>query len=452
MKRIITLLTIITILFSNIQLVMAQEESSLVVEATAVYPEAPEINGHAAVLIDMDTGAILYSKNPHEKLYPASITKIMTALLAVENCALEDTFTFTQDIINALPWDAAKYGYVAGEEVNIRDLLYVLMLRSANEVAIGLGMKISGTEEEFGKLMTEKAKEIGAVNTNFVNATGLHDDNHYTTAYDMALIAMEAVENATFAEVWGTPNYIVNPTNIEPDVVRIWNRHGMLVNTSTSYYSFAKGGKTGYTDEAGRTLVTYGEKDGRSLMCVVMKSGTETVYDDTRVLFEYGFGQFENISVKENESRFGQSNDSFFVSRENIFGSDVSLMTLIDGYVTVPKDIKLSEVGYELTYVDEAEGDIIAHISYRIGDNYLGETSLKLNVNNKENEVENPYKEEVTEEIKKQEEIPINIYVVSGIVLGIVVLIFVVVILRKTSGKRKIKRARKKLFKNNRLH
>lgn len=452
MKRIITLLTIITILFSNIQPVMAQEEASLVVESTAAYPEAPEINGHAAVLIDIDTGAILYSKNPHEKLYPASITKIMTGLLAVENCALEDTFTFTQDILNVLPWDAAKYGYVAGEEVNIRDLLYVLMLRSANEVAIGLGMKISGTEEEFGKLMTEKAKEIGAVNTNFVNATGLHDDNHYTTAYDMALIAMEAMENATFAEVWGTPNYIVNPTNIEPDVVRIWNRHGMLVNTGTSYYSFAKGGKTGYTDEAGRTLVTYGEKDGRKLMCVVMKSGTETVYSDTRSLLEYGFGQFVNISVKENESRFGQSNDSFFVSRDNIFGSDLSLMELTDGYVTVPKDINFDEIGYELTYINNGEEGIIAQISYMIGVNYLGETYLKLNVSGEEDDEATPYKEESVEKIEKKEELPINIYMVCGAIAGIVVLIIVFKIIRKTSGKRKIKRARKKLFKNNPLH
>ena len=451
MKRIIILFAVVATLFANIQSVGAQEEASVIVEATVDYPEAPEIYGHAAVLIDMDTGAILYSKNPHEKLYPASITKIMTALLAVENCALEDTFTFTQDILNVLPWDAAKYGYVAGEEVNIRDLLYVLMLRSANEVAIGLGMKIAGTEEEFGKLMTEKAKEIGAVNTNFVNATGLHDDNHYTTAYDMALIAMEAMENATFAEVWGTPNYIVNPTNMEPDVVRIWNRHGMLVNTGTSYYSAAKGGKTGYTDEAGRTLVTYGEKDGRNLMCVVMKSGTETVYDDTRFLLEYGFGQFENISVKENESRFGQSNDSFFVSRDNIFGSDLSLMELSDGYVTVPKGAKLNEVGYELTYLDKNEGDVIARIVYMIGENYLGDVSLKLNLNKEENGEASPYKEEIEQAVKKQEELPINIYAVCGVVAGLIVLFVVVKIIRKTSGKRKAKRARKKLFNKN-LH
>ena len=452
MKRIITLLTIITIIFSNIQPVMAADSSSVVVEATAVYPEAPEINGHAAILIDIDTGAILYSKNADEKMYPASITKIMTALLAVENCAMEDTFSFTQDILNVLPWDAAKYGYVAGEEVNIRDLLYVLMLRSANEVAIGLGMKIAGTEEEFGKLMTKRAKEIGAVNTNFVNATGLHDDNHYTTAHDMALIAMEAMGNATFAEVWGTPNYIVNPTNIEPDVVRIWNRHNMMVNTNAAYYGYAKGGKTGYTDEAGRTLVTYASRDGRNLICVVMKSGTETVYSDTRLLFEYGFTEFENLSIKDNESRFGQSSDSFFISREDLFGELSKLMELTDGYVTVPKGTTLSALGYELTYLENSKDELMANIDYKIGDKYLGSTSLKINISKDEEENISPYQPEEETDIERQEELPINIYVVAGILAGIIVLIIVIKIYRKTSGKRKAKKARKKLFKHNKLH
>lgn len=452
MKRIITLLSIIAILFVNIEPAVSQEESKVTVESTVAYPEAPEIDGHAAILIDMDTGAILYSKNEHEKLYPASITKIMTGLLAVENCAMEDTFTFTQEIINSVPWDAAKYGYVAGEQVGIRDLMYVLMLRSANEVAIGLGMKIAGTEEEFGKLMTKKAKEIGAVNTNFVNATGLHDDNHYTTAYDMALIAMEAMENATFAEVWGTPSYIVNPTNLEPDIVRIWNRHEMLVNRGTQYYSFAKGGKTGYTDEAGRTLVTYASRDGRNLMCVVMKSGTTSVFNDTKLLFEYGFGQFQNVSIKGNESRFGQSNDSYFVAREHIFGSGLNLMELTDGYVTIPKDSSLDNVGYEITYIDQTEEGIIANIEYKIGDSSLGKTSLKLNVNKEENDDASPYKDEETQSVQKKKELPINIYVVGSVLAGVVVLVMVIKILRKTSGKRKVKRARKKLFKNNRLH
>lgn len=451
MKRIVTLLSIIAILCADINFVYAEENASVIVESEYSFSEEPEINGHAAILIDIDTGAILYSKNANEKMYPASITKIMTGLLAVENCALEDTFTFTQDILNALPWDAAKYGYVAGEEVNIRDLLYVLMLRSANEVAIGLGMKIAGTEEEFAKLMTEKAKEIGAVNTNFANATGLHDDNHYTTAYDMALIAMEAMENATFAEVWGTPNYIVNPTNIEPDVVRIWNRHNMMVNTNVAYYGNAKGGKTGYTDEAGRTLVTYASRDGRNLICVVMKSGTDTVYSDTRLLFEYGFNEFENVFVKGNETRFGQSGDSYFISREDMFGEITNLMELVDGCVTVPKGVSLDKVGYKLTYLQNGKDEIIASIEYMIGEKYLGSTSLKINVTKDDEGNASPYQPVEEEDIKKPETLAINIYVVAGVVSGIIVVIVVIKIIRKTSGKRKAKKARKKLF-NNKLH
>lgn len=452
MKKIVALLSIIVILFSNIQFVCGQDDTSVTVESEVSFPKAPEINGHAAILIDIDTGAVLYSKNANEKMYPASITKIMTALLAVENCAMEDKFTFSQDIINALPWDAAKYGYVAEEEVNIRDLLYVLMLRSANEVAIGLGMKISGTEEEFAKLMTERAKEIGALNTNFVNATGLHDDNHYTTAYDMALIAMEAMGNATFTEVWGTPNYIVNPTNIQPDVVRIWNRHSMMVNTGTAYYGYAKGGKTGYTDEAGRTLVTYASRDGRNLICVVMKSGTDTVYSDTRLLFEYGFTEFENLPVKGNESRFGQSNDSFFISRDDMFANTTNLMELGNGFVTVPKGSTLNQMGYKLTYLQNRDDDIIATIEYKIGENYLGTTSLKINTTKNDEGNDLPYQPEKEQDVEKKEELPINIYVVAGIVFSIAVLIIVIKIMRKTSGKRKAKRARKKLFKNNKLH
>ena len=452
MKRIIIYLSIIAILFSNTQYVQGEEEDKKVVEARATYPEAPEINGHSGILIDIDTGAILYSKNAHEKMYPASITKIMTTLLAVENLAMEDTFTFTQDIINALPWDAAKYGYVAGEEVGIRDLIYVLMLRSANEVAIGLGMKIAGTEEEFAKLMTAKAKEIGAVNTNFVNATGLHDDNHYTTAYDMALIAMEAMNNATFSEVWGNPSYIVNPTSVEPDVVRIWNRHNMLVSRQAAFYSYAKGGKTGYTDEAGRTLVTYASRDGRNLMCVVMKSGTETVYDDTRRLFEYGFTEFQNVEVKGNETRFGQSEDSFFVSRDNLFGSSSNLMELTDSYVTIPAGSSLDLMGYELTFLENDENGHMACIKYKIGDAYLGQAILKLNVDDEDKDDKSPYKKEETEPIKKQEELPINVYKVIGLLVIIVVLVIIIKIIRKNSGKRKAKRARKKLFKNNKLH
>ena len=414
------------------------------------YPSPPEITAKTGILIDADTGAILYDKDMHKKMYPASITKIMTALLTIENCALDDTFTFTDEIISTLPYDAAKYGYVSGEQVTIRDLLYVLMLRSANEAAIGLGMTIAGTEESFGGMMTERAKAAGALDTNFVNATGLHDDNHYTTAYDMAMIAKDAMKNTTFSQVWGTASYIVSPTNIEPDIVKIWNRHEMLVEMQANYYGYAEGGKTGYTDEAGRTLVTYASRNGMNLICVVMFSDSENVYKDTRALFEYGFNNFKKVSVNGNEKRFGQSDDGYFVSRSNMFNQSGSLLELGDDYVTIPKDASLSQIEYRLSY-DKRDGqdeNVIVGISYFMGEHYLGETTLKLSDNVPDDSKIGSYKTEQVNQVSVKEELPINIWWIVGAVITVLIIVFMLYYLRKTKAKRKLKRERKKLFKS----
>lgn len=425
---------------------------SIVVEATAEYPAPPEISAYAGILIDVDTGAIIYEKNIHEKLYPASITKIMTAFLAIENLALEDTYTFTSEVLNSLPWDAAKYGYVAGEEVSIKDLINVLIIRSANEVAIGLANLISGSEEAFGELMTKRAKEMGALNTSFTNASGLHQDSHYTTAYDMAMIAIAASKNATFADIWGKSTYVVAPTNKNDSEATIWNRHDMLVKTRANYYQYAIGGKTGYTDEAGRTLVTYASKDGMNLMCVVMKSSPTEYFTDTRALFEYGFNNFEKVSVSGNESRFGQSEEGYFISRDNLFNQSGALLTVGNDYVTIPKDSQLSQIGYELIYNQSGKNNVVADIKYTAGGHYLGKTSIILNVDGSGDTDVSPYKKE---EVKKQEErsqLTINIWWVTGILSGLLVIFIVIKILKKTSKKRKAKRERKKLFKHNKLH
>lgn len=418
-----------------------------------IYPSSPEIVAKTGILIDADTGAILYDKDMHKRMYPASITKIMTALLTIENCALDNTFTFTDDIINSLPYDAAKYGYVPGEQVTIRDLLYVLMLRSANEVAIGLGITIAGSEEAFGEMMTERAKAAGALDTNFVNATGLHDDNHYTTAYDMAMIARDAMKNTTFSQIWGSASYVVSPTNIEPDIVKIWNRHEMLVDIQANYYEYAQGGKTGYTDEAGRTLVTYASRNGMNLICVVMFSDSENVYKDTRALFEYGFTNFKKVAVNGNEERFGQSDDGYFVSRSNMFNQSGSLLELGDDYVTIPKDVSLSQIEYQISYDknDLQDENAVACISYFIGEHYLGATTLMLSNDMPDDTEIGSYKKEQTNQESVKEELPINIWWIVGAVIAVIIIAFLIYYLRKTKVKRKLKRERKKLFKSKRF-
>ena len=216
---------------------------------------AKEPYGKSAILMEPDTGAILYSNNPDEKLYPASITKILTGLLAVENLNLSDTITITREMTDSVPSDAAKQGISPGEVITVKDCIYSLMLRSNADMAVALAYAVAGSEEAFAKMMTERAKSIGPENTNFVNSTGLHDANHFTTARDMALITKEAISNPTFSAIWGTEEYTMSATNMEESFT-IWNRHDMLVSGRANYYQYAIGGKTGYTDEAGRTLVT----------------------------------------------------------------------------------------------------------------------------------------------------------------------------------------------------
>ena len=421
------------------------------VSGSATIALPPEIVGKAAILMDADTGAILYAKNAYDTMYPASITKIMTALVTIENCSQEDIVTYTADCINQLPYDASRYGVVAGEQVTIKDSLYMLLLRSANEVAIGLANHVAGNEAAFGELMTARAKEAGALNTNFTNASGLHQDTHYTTAYDMAMIAKDAIKNTTFAQVWGSPSYIISPTNKVARENKIWHTHQMIVNTRAAYYSYAKAGKTGYTDAAGRTLVTYASKNGMNLICVVMKSTTASVCKDTRALFEYGFDNFKKVNAENDETRFGQASDSFFIKHKDLFEYSGILLEVGNGSVTIPSNAELSQVGYYLEYPEEGDSNIL-NIKYYIGDNYLGKTSLSLNTKTDKNIGLVPDKQEPSGEyVTVKEDFPIDIRYVAIGAGALLVVILIIVFLQKTKEKRKIKRERKKLFKKSKL-
>ena len=418
------------------------------VEATATYPEEPEIFGKAAILIDADTGAIIYEKKAYEKMYPASITKIMTGLLAVENCALDEYVTYSANAINSLPYDASRYGLSVGETVSLRDSLYMLILCSANEVAVGLAEYISGSETEFGKLMTERAKKAGALNTNFTNASGLHDDSHYTTAYDMAMITKAALDNPTFAKVLGTSTYIISPTSLVARENQIWHTHRMLVSTREAYYKYAVGGKTGYTDQAGRTLVTYASKDGMNLISVVLFSDTAHVCVDTRALFEYGFNNFKKVNIASEESRFGQSEDSFFIANKDLFEYSGKLLQFNDTYVTIPRDANVSQLGYYIDF-DSAVGDEnIAVVRYYVGDHFLGKATLTLNTQTGKEIGLVPDKESETVEYIVEDKMPINIWWILGGVAVFILFVVIVVMLRKTKDKRRTKRERKKLFKD----
>lgn len=247
----------------------------------------PEIQSEGAVLMDASTGTLLFSKNAETKYYPASITKLMTALLVAEKSSMSDSVTFSKTATTNLESGAVTLGLVEGDKLTVEQCLYGLILKSANEVANGLAEQVSGSVSAFSGLMNSRARELGCTNTNFVNPNGLNNSSHYTTPHDMALIARAAFQNDTVRKVTSTLTYQI-PATKNASARTITMGHKMLNSGDSRYYPGVIGGKTGYTSLAGNTLVTCAEKNGVRLIAVIMKSRS-THYADTKALLDYGF-------------------------------------------------------------------------------------------------------------------------------------------------------------------
>lgn len=262
--------------------------SNLKMEQVFAEVNGPEVNGQAYCVMDADTGEVIISKNMDARMYPASITKIMTALIAFEQCKnLDDEITFSEtalDIssISSTIHPAAK----VGETMSFMDVMYGLMLSSGNECANALAEYTYGDIGIFVEKMNERAQQIGAVNTHFTNPHGLHDENHYTTAKDMDLIFREALKNKDFVKVASTPTYNIPETNKE-DSRYCEAGHRMVLGTIPCEGIIA--GKSGRTREAGRTLMTAVERNGRTLVIALLKTNDNNLYGDTQVLIDYGF-------------------------------------------------------------------------------------------------------------------------------------------------------------------
>jgi len=275
------------IISGGLVLVLSISVISFAPEYMAVYADTkPDISAQGAAVYNADTGEFLYEKNGDKQFYPASITKIMTGLLTVEQANLDDTITFSRSATTNLESGSTSLGVMAGDTMSVRDALYGMMLASANEVSNGLAEHVGGSVAGFANMMNNRAKELGATHTNFVNPNGLNNQNHVTTAKDMALIAAAAFRNPTFRAVAGASSYSFPATKSKPTPKLIKMHHKMV--TGEISYAGVIGGKTGYTKSAGNTLVTAAERNGVRLIVVVLKcNGTH--YTDTRKLLDYGF-------------------------------------------------------------------------------------------------------------------------------------------------------------------
>lgn len=265
--------------------------SVMATSITSYAATEPTINSGAGVVINADTGEVLFGKDADGKYYPASITKVMTALLVMENCPdLDAMVTFSKAATSNLESGAVTIKLTEGDKLSVRDCLYALMLKSANEVANGLAEHVGGSISGFADMMNKRAKELGCTNTNFVNPNGLNNSNHYVSAHDMALIAAQAFKNEELRKIDTATSYTLPATINNPKGVILFLNNKILMKGHEKYYEYAKAGKTGYTKKAGNTLVTYAEKDGVRLVAVTLKNTKYLVhYDDTKALLEYGF-------------------------------------------------------------------------------------------------------------------------------------------------------------------
>lgn len=343
------------------------------------WPAGPKIGAESAILMDVHSGAILYAKNIHEKLYPASITKILTALIAYEHCEMDDIVTFSEEAVHSINWkEDANMGINAGDSITMEQCLYGLLVGSANEAAYAIAEHICGPGniEDFAKLMNEKAKELGCLNSNFVTPNGIHDENHYTSAYDMALIAQSFFSNELLSKMANTNSYHFPKTNTQPrDNMTVWAKSKLLEGKEYAYDALV-GTKTGYTFNARQTLVSCAEKNNMKLVCIILKEEAPAQFTDTIELFEYGFENFTPHSVVEEDTTYSIDTSNFFSTSNDFFGSSKSIVEINPtDYIILPINVDFSDAKSELHF-NNLDKNIIARIQYTLNDIPVGHADI----------------------------------------------------------------------------
>lgn len=373
---------ILCILFAFILLL------NLINPVTTFADEELDINGTAALLMDYDSNTILYEKNIHKQLYPASTTKVITGILAIENSNLDDIVTIDEEVIELTYGSHIALDY--DEEMSVNDLLHALLIASANDAALALAKNVSGSIDEFVDMMNEKTKELGGLDTNFINPNGLHEDEHKSSAHDLALIGKYAMENDIFREIVAKDQYTIKTTNKKDEEREIHSTNRFLYGnekmeidgkTIPIRYEGLSGVKTGYTPEAKSCLISFVEKDNRRLLTVVLNSEGKNVYSDTTKLLDYGFDNLkskyighanefvDNINIENGEFPFVPAildkNVSHFITDEDMKNLVKNIHLKKDLKAPIEQGESLGTLEYYLKDEIVAKGNIVATMSVK---------------------------------------------------------------------------------------
>ena len=318
-----------------------------------------QLVSETAVLINGETGQVLYDKNMHQKMFPASITKVMTGMLALENAAPDEVMTMSHYAVFSIGRGTSHIALDENENITVEQAMYALSIESANDAANGLAEHVAGTTEDFANMMNEKAKECGALNTHFVNPHGLHDEEHYSTAYDMARITMSAIKTEGFNTYFWETKYEIPPTNKQEETRYLRSSNDLLKGKYECEGIFMS--KNGWTGEAKNTLITAAERNGVTLIAVVMKSGkTEEKFEDTAKLLNWGFENYKahTISGEEIASNaptsidIGETEDKVYLGTYD--APDVTVM--------IPSDMSADKItfNYSTPVVSEDNTSVVA--------------------------------------------------------------------------------------------
>ena len=417
----------------------------------SVFSEAsafPEINSDTYVLMDAETGQVLVEKGMNQRMYPASITKIMTVLLACEEANFDTVVTMSEyATVTTVPRDSSHIALTTGQKVRMEDLIYGAMLASANDACNGIAESVSGSIDLFALKMTDRAKAIGAKNTNFANANGLFNENHYTTAYDMALITKEAIKNTSFTTVFGTVRYEIAPDNIRKEVFPVATGMELLKPTNPLYYNGIIGGKTGYIPEAGYTGVVVAERNGITLIAVTLSADSaNNRFADLTALLNYGFDNFSKHMI---------TSDVFLPRTVNVVENDSIVATVTvyantEVYYLLHNDIPESSVKFEAnipeTYSQfniQPSLTVTVSGSSSLMNSNIGKVALKFNT--QQHDVPTPLNpdNQVNATPEKQPfKMPIILKVILIILAVILILIGIIIVMFLVSNVKRKRRDR----------
>ena len=345
-----------------------------------------EITSKAALIMDADSSKVLYSYNQDERLYPASLTKIMTAIVVFDyvkgNYDSMVNFSYTA-VTKDIDRTSVTIGASAGDQLSVKDCLYSLLLPSANDAANALAEYVAGSINDFALLMNEKAENLGLKNTHFVNPSGLHDDDQYTTAYDMAKILQCAMTYPIFYQISSSVSYrhapirrFKNPDNSNNQVL---NTNSIMVPGSGFYYNGITSGKTGHTKAAGYNLAASARKNGMNLICVVLGSSKDKVrFNETKALFDFHFDNYKSLSIKNTDKRFSDSISNISIDDVNLIEA-LNITCNENSHITLPKSADESEVTSKISYEVDDPYNVyaIGSISYYLKDEFIGKCTLE---------------------------------------------------------------------------